>query len=93
MNYELCSLFISQVFISYAAAEAVFSVAIFFFQLNQSLRITCRLHVESALLPETDDVVVFCFQLFQQVEGSVAECLMENGDRFFSLRSLDEPKV
>ena len=59
--------------IAYSALQAFLSVAVFLFELYECLRVACRLNVESALLPHGDDMISFGFELFEKVEGAVAE--------------------
>ena len=79
----------AKVFISKAAAQAVAAVAVFAFELDEGLAVASGLCLQAALLPHVDDVVLLRLQLFQQVEGAVAELFLlavatngeEHGDR------------
>ena len=55
-----------------AAAQTVFFVTILFFQLYQCLTITSVFYIQTTLFPHPCDIVVFCLELFQQIEGTVA---------------------
>ena len=80
MVKKISSLFIVllsfKIFITKATAETVLFVAIFPFQLNERLGVASRFDRQAHLLPHPDDMVVFGFQLFEEVEGTIAEHLL-----------------
>ena len=65
-----------QVFIPDSAPQAFFLVAVFFFELDEGLTVTCVFYGESTELPHPYDMVVFWAQGFKEVEGAVAVSLL-----------------
>ena len=66
----------SQIFIAYATAQTIPTVAVFFFQLNESLTVTCCFHLQTTLLPHRDDMILLSFQLFQEIKSTVTPLLL-----------------
>ena len=64
-----------QIFIPYATTQAVLAVAVLFLQLDERLTVARGLHIQPALLPHADDVIILSLQLLQEVESTVAEIL------------------
>ena len=79
MVKKISSLFIVllsfKIFITKATAETVLFVAVFPFQLDECLGVASRFDRQAHLLPHPDDMIVLCFQLFEEVEGTIAEHL------------------
>lgn len=62
-----------QIFVSYAAPKAVLLVAVFLLQLYQRLTVSGVFGLQSALLPQSYYMVVFCPQLTEQTERATAQ--------------------
>ena len=75
LSYLFTFLLSLKIFITKATAETVLFVAIFPFQLDECLGVTSRLDRQAHLLPHPDDMIVLGFQLFQEIEGTIAEHL------------------
>ena len=60
----------------HATTQAFPLVTVFFLQLDKCLRVTSTLHVQSALFPHADNVVVLSLQLLQNVESTIAQRLL-----------------
>lgn len=63
----------TDVFVAEAATKAVAGFAVVAGELDEGLRVGCRFAVDAGVRPCAGDVVLFGFDLFEQVEGPFAE--------------------
>ena len=66
----------SEMFVSETASQTVAPVAISVLQLYESLCVGCRVQFQSHLLPQAYDVVLLGRQVFQKVNGALAQVLV-----------------
>lgn len=72
-NLRFLTFFLLEIFIPDAAEQAFLRVAVVLFELDKGLAVAGMGSGEATFLPQADDVIVFRFQLFQQVAGSFDE--------------------
>ena len=73
VNLRFLTFFFLEIFVPDAAEQAFLRVAVVLFELDKGLAVAGMGSGEATFLPQADDVIIFRFQLFQQVASPFDE--------------------